>query len=287
MVQKTQYERRRKNSACGAANATRPTDAHFNCSATAFNRAKARSRYRRDAEAVNAAISDGTFERSSTGPGTKACTRAVQAFKGVEAPRLVNMRETPAIAVEPGCSETAREPGSTWAAVRLKTILVPTDFSDESEEALRHAMALASALGAQIVLLHVFKAVTYPGWSNLVLPKDLDQVIVRSQRQLDQMCEQEHFDSHVEVFRLVHTSDTPAEEIIEVARDLKADLIVIAAHAHAKSKRALPGVTAAHIVGHAPCPVLLVPACARDLGPDREESREVPQLQPASLRQTR
>jgi len=286
-VQKTQYERTRRNSACSSADAARATDAHFNCSATTFNWAKARSRYRRDAKATNAAISDGTFERSSTGPGTKAGARALQAFKGVEAPGLVNMGETPAIAVEPGCLETAREPGSTEATVRLKTILVPTDFSDESGKALRHAMALANALGAQIVLLHVFKAVTYPGWSNLVLPKDLDQVIIRSQRQLDLMCQQEHFDSHVEVFRLVHTSDTPAEEIIEVARDLKADLIVIAAHAHAKSKRALPGATAAHIVGHAPCPVLLVPACARDLGPDSEEPREVPRLQPAGLRQVK
>ena len=184
------------------------------------------------------------------------------------------MGETPAFAVGPGCSETAREPGSAGAVVRFNTILVPTDFSDESGKALRHAMALANAFGAQIVLLHVFKAVTYPGWSNLVLPKDLDQVIIRSQRQLDLMCQQEHFDSHVEVFRLVHTSDTPAEEIIEVARDLKADLIVIGAHAQGGSRRALPGVTAAHIVGHAPCPVLLVPPSATDSAPDEERLPE-------------
>lgn len=176
-----------------------------------------------------------------------------------DAARFVNLRETPAIAVGPGCSETAPEPGSTGAVVRHRTILVPTDFSEDSRNALRHAMAWANAFGAQIVLLHVFQTVTYPGWPNLVPPNDLDEVITRSQRQLDMMCKQEKFDSHLEVFRLVHISDTPAEEIIEVARDLKADLIVTAVHAHAKSKGALPGATAAHIVGHAPCPVLLVP----------------------------
>jgi nucleotide-binding universal stress UspA family protein len=184
------------------------------------------------------------------------------------------MRETPSIDVEPGCSETAPKLRSVGVVFRLKTILVPTDFSDESGKALRHAMALANLFGAQIVLLHVFKAVTYPGWSNLVLPTDLDNVIIRSQRQLDLMCQQERFDSHLEVFRLVHTSDTPAEEIIEVIRDLKADLIVIAAHTHAKSRRALPGATAAHIVGHAPCPVLLVPPSAPDSCPEDEQLPE-------------
>jgi nucleotide-binding universal stress UspA family protein len=192
----------------------------------------------------------------------------------LEAARFVNVRETPALAVGPECSEIAREPGSTGAVVRFNTILVPTDFSDESGKALRHAMALANAFGAQIVLLHVFKAVRYPGWPNLVLPKDLDKMITRSQRQLDLMCEEACFDSDLEVFRLVHTSDTPAEEIIEAARDLKADIIVIGAHAHAKSKRALPGVTAAHIVGHAPCPVLLVPPSAPDSAPDDERLPE-------------
>jgi len=106
----------------------------------------------------------------------------VQAFKEVEAPGLVNMGEKAAMAVEPGCSETSSRSDSPGTAVRLKTILVPTDFSAQSAEALRHAMALATALGAEIVLLHVFKAVRYPGWPNLVLPKDLDKMITQSQR---------------------------------------------------------------------------------------------------------
>jgi len=101
------------------------------------------------------------------------------------------------------------------------------------------------------------------------------------------MCEEAGFDSDVEVYRLVHTSDTPAEEIIEAARDLKADLIVIAAHARAKSKRALPGITGAHVVGHAPCPVLLVSASARDSGTEDEQPGEVAQPQPAGLWQAR
>jgi nucleotide-binding universal stress UspA family protein len=169
--------------------------------------------------------------------------------------------------VEPACSEQMPEPDSLGVVVRFKTILVPTDFSEESGKGLRHAMAFANAFGAQIILLHVFKAATYPGWPNLVLPKDLDKVITRSQRQLDLMCQHERFDSRLEVFRLVHTSDTPAEEIIVVAADLKADLIVMAMHLHGRSKRAWPGATAAYIVAHAPCPVLLVPPSPVDLCP--------------------
>jgi hypothetical protein len=58
-------------------------------------------------------------------------------------------------------------------ALRLKSIRVPTDFSDESGRALHRAVVLAKVLGAQIILLNVCKPLGYPGAPNLVLPMDL------------------------------------------------------------------------------------------------------------------
>ena len=46
--------------------------------------------------------------------------------------------------------------------INLKSILVPTDFSDNSLKALRYAVRFAEQFGAAITLLHVFEPFTYP-----------------------------------------------------------------------------------------------------------------------------
>src|SRR6188508_2138405 len=50
------------------------------------------------------------------------------------------------------CRSSAQE-GSTMIA--LRKILVPHDFSDTSEAAVRYAIALAHNFGAQLYMLHV------------------------------------------------------------------------------------------------------------------------------------
>ena len=152
----------------------------------------------------------------------------------------------------------------TASAVRLKSILVPTDFSDESRKALHHAVTLAKGFGAQIILLHVCKALTYPGVPNFVLPMDLDKIVTQNQKQLDLMCQRERVNSGLQVFRLVHVSDSPGEEITQAGKNLKADLIVIAAHRHAALRDALLGGTAEYVIHHASCSVLVMPPNGRD-----------------------
>jgi len=50
----------------------------------------------------------------------------------------------------------------------------------------------------------------------------------------------------------------PYFEIAEVAREVKAGLIVLTTHGYTGIKRVLLGGTAERIVRHAPCPVLTV-----------------------------
>jgi universal stress protein A len=56
---------------------------------------------------------------------------------------------------------------------------------------------------------------------------------------------------------LVHIG-RPYEEIITVAKEHKADLIIIATHGRSGLKHAFLGSTAERVVRHAPCPVLVV-----------------------------
>ena len=50
----------------------------------------------------------------------------------------------------------------------------------------------------------------------------------------------------------------PATEIVEAARELAADLIVIATHGRTGLQHVLLGSVAENVVRHAPCPVLTV-----------------------------
>jgi universal stress protein A len=50
----------------------------------------------------------------------------------------------------------------------------------------------------------------------------------------------------------------PARAIVQTARDLPADLIVIATHGRTGLKHVLLGSVAEHVVQRAPCPVLIV-----------------------------
>jgi nucleotide-binding universal stress UspA family protein len=56
----------------------------------------------------------------------------------------------------------------------------------------------------------------------------------------------------------------PATEIVEAAREIEADLIVIATHGHTGLKHVLLGSVAENVVRHAPCPVLTVRTSERE-----------------------
>jgi nucleotide-binding universal stress UspA family protein len=58
--------------------------------------------------------------------------------------------------------------------------------------------------------------------------------------------------------KMIVRSGQPYFEIAEVAREVKADLIVLTTHGYTGIKRVLLGGMAERIVRHAPCPVLTV-----------------------------
>jgi len=135
-----------------------------------------------------------------------------------------------------------------------KQILAPTDFSERSQAAVRTATNLAEQCGAKITLLHVvqFPALSYPETELAV-----DEVINSSFDCLSKIAK--GISTELINGKLVRLSDQGIErEIIETARHISADLIVIATHGHSQLERALLGSTAEKVVRHAPCPVLVV-----------------------------
>ena len=143
----------------------------------------------------------------------------------------------------------------------MKNILVPLDFSSASEGILQTAVSLAQALDARLVLLHVLQPIITAGDPLL----DASQ-IAATQAASDQFARTELARVHEQLQRQglaveKELRDGPAAAtILDLARGLPADLIVMGSHGHTALYDLLLGSTSHAVVKGAPCPVVIVPS---------------------------
>ncbi len=139
----------------------------------------------------------------------------------------------------------------------LKRILVPLDFSPPSRRAVRFACEWAARFGSEVCLLHVLEPMNaFAAFGDMpiappVLPFDFHE---QARTELEKIARQE-FPESTKVS--VHLRDGAAyDQIAATAKELDADLIIIATHGHTGLSHVLLGSTAERVVRHAPCPVL-------------------------------
>jgi len=144
-------------------------------------------------------------------------------------------------------------------AARLKKILVPVDFAHRTTEALDLAALLARQFGASLTVLHVITPHYAVDPYGVNPPGDLEPDLVScAAKQLQQLVSRA-LPPEVPAQTLVRRG-RPANEIIEAAKELDADLIVIPTHGHTGLKHVVFGSTADYVVRHAFCPVLTLRA---------------------------
>jgi len=187
------------------------------------------------------------------------------ALLGSTTERVVHHAPCPVLTVrEPDLS--IRFPGDT--PCRFQRILVPTDFSKASVDAIRHAAWFARLCHGGITLLHVVESPNYPTWGYAHLSLRDRKLQKKACQKLEALSGELPPDAGVVV--AVKTGDA-AFEIVEAAQEEKADLIVIATHGHTALRRLLLGSVAGKVVRLAPCPVLTIPgqqsATGKSTGP--------------------
>nr|HID58254.1 universal stress protein [Desulfobacterales bacterium] len=128
-----------------------------------------------------------------------------------------------------------------------KRILVATDGSEFSDEALRQAVSLAKKNNARLTAVSV--AYTARPW---VLKDAIRQEAEKALLRAKELAEQEGV-----VLRTRIEEGYPFEKIIEVAKELKSDLIVMGSHGHTGIGKILIGSVTERVIGGAPCPVLV------------------------------
>ena len=164
------------------------------------------------------------------------------------------------------------------SAINERIILVPVDLGPLSNAALGRAVALARPFGASLVLLHVMKAST----PQMVLPPGVP-VAVRPEipssedrRSRLRALGKRHQASGTPLRdRIEITTEPISASILRVAREEKADIIVMSTHGRTGLKRVVLGSVAEEVVRDATVPVLLVPEGA--VAEEQEHPAERPQ----------
>ena len=171
-------------------------------------------------------------------------------FMGSTTERLLRHSPVPLITI----SGAGEKPGTP----RFRRILVTTDFSEGTADALAYAFSVAQENESQITLLHVVHDVAAD-----VSGKYRESLMQGVQKQLDDLVPVEattwcDVNTNVE-------AGVPYRIILRVLEDQKIDLLVMNIHGKGMLDRALLGSTAERVVRVAPCPVMLIPPLKRKL----------------------
>lgn len=145
----------------------------------------------------------------------------------------------------------------------MKTILVPVDLSPSSKKISAAARAFADRIGGRIVLLHVMQPP--PVVANEYNAVDAAQLAVVlsagkkfGTRKLTQLAAQVAKRGHP--VKTIHETGVPGTVILDRAKSLKADYIVLGSHGHGALYDLVVGSTAHDVLKNAPCPVLVIPS---------------------------
>ena len=149
----------------------------------------------------------------------------------------------------------------------MKRIVCATDFSERAVAAERHAARLARALGAELVLAHV--GTEAPLWREGFYTPDV-RAVFEAQRKwaADTLgARAETLATQGVAARVVLKVGLPGEEIVRLAAEEQADMIVMGTQGRTGLDRLLLGSVAERVIRRAPCPVLTVPPDASDTEP--------------------
>lgn len=140
--------------------------------------------------------------------------------------------------------------------LHLKKILVPLDFSPPSQQALRYGIRLATEFRAELIVIHIIRGIA----SRFPDAPDLPAVSPEEQQDAEEQLSNIVSSAAIEGVnsRYAFRTGLASHQIVEAAKELNVDLIVIATHGYTGWKHFCIGSTAESVVRTAPCPVFVV-----------------------------
>ena len=146
----------------------------------------------------------------------------------------------------------------------FKHILLPTDGSKLSDRAVQRGMQFAKEINARVTALHVvpeFRMVVEEGFVSPMsaeLKKRFENESQQHARKMLAKVEKTADEAGVKCESVSVVSDYPYQQIIEIAKKKKCDLIMMASHGRRGLSSLLLGSETAKVLTHSKIPVLVV-----------------------------
>ena len=140
----------------------------------------------------------------------------------------------------------------------IKRILCPVDFSEASQHAIEHAVAIARWSKASVSALHVYRPSEDPAPSCSYLMRACLQ-LRRPQLRPDTAAWVEAARPHGVAVDVVFRTGQPVHEILDVATSLPADMIVMGTHGASGFEHLVLGSVTEKVLRKAGCPVMTIP----------------------------
>ena len=143
----------------------------------------------------------------------------------------------------------------------IKRIMIPVDFSDDSLKALAYARDFAKPFGAELCVLYVVEPIYYATPADMYATSPNIAMLIDEQRRIGaQQLTRINADLKKKGARVrtLQKTGSAAQCIVDTAKSLKADLVVMGTHGRTGLAHMLMGSVAEKVVRTAACPVLTV-----------------------------
>ncbi|MGZ4157789.1 MAG: universal stress protein, partial [Bacteroidia bacterium] len=154
----------------------------------------------------------------------------------------------------------------------IKRILVPVDFSETSMEALNHAIYLAKITKASITMINVTETVQpvvvpvdYPIAYSYNIETFEKAAITHSKQHLKKLTDKIKKKDNISI-SFVATIGWVKDEIIETAKRIKADIIIMGTHGVKGFREFIMGSNTFRVVNESQCPVLSIQKHTSEIG---------------------
>ncbi len=143
--------------------------------------------------------------------------------------------------------------------IPIKTILYATDFSDCSQPACAHAKYLVELTGAKLISFHSIGTSAYDTQKKF-MQQDVFEILEKkmietAHEDMTNFCQKSFVDFD---HQIIISAGKPFKEILNVAKQVNADLIIMGAHGITGFTHAIIGSTAERVIRNSTIPVLTI-----------------------------
>lgn len=153
--------------------------------------------------------------------------------------------------------------------MKIQDILIPYDFSDTAALALEHAIFMAKLCKAKISLLHVIETYSFTSAISNAFSKSQSEfeskIEETTKEKLKGIADDIHKKSAIKVDYVAEVGSI-YKQIIKVANDINANMIIMGTHGASGVSEFLLGSNAYKVVSGSPCPVITVQSHAKKIG---------------------